>query len=167
MLKRLVDSFQKGPIAFDTGEENGIGEVVPVRQGHGFLAVEGACRVEVPDDSTGLVLAHPEPQGQEVLDRVRPATTDSGRHHADDAAPGRRELSRTDGEARSHPPGLQGSCDSQEEDGHQPRSSRFIRGATAWRTRPGRSAKDTRSPREETASESLRATTKLSSGLNP
>ena len=101
-----------------------------MRQGHGVLAVEGARRVEVPDDSTGLVLAHPEPQGQEILDRVRPTTADSGRQHADDAAPGRLELGGADGEARFHPPGLQRSCESQEEDGHQARSSRLARGAT-------------------------------------
>ena len=123
MVKRLVNALQEGAIAFDTCEENGIGEVVPVRQGHGVL-------VEVPDDLTGLVLAHPEPQGQEILDRVRPATANSGRQHADDAAPGRLELGGADGEARFHPPGLQRSCESQEEDGHQTRSSRPTRGST-------------------------------------
>ena len=106
MVERLVNALQEGTITFDTCEEDGVGEVVPVRQGHRFLAVKRACRVEVPDDSTGLVLAHPEPQGQEVLDRVRPATADCGRQHADDAAPGRRELGGADGEARFHPPGL-------------------------------------------------------------
>ena len=130
MVKRLVNALQKGAITFDTCEENGVGEVVPIRQRHRFLAVKRACRVEVPDDPTGLVLAHPEPQGQEILDRIRPATADCGRQHADDAAPGRRKLGGTDSEARLHPPGLQRSCESQEEDGHQIRSSPLTRGAT-------------------------------------
>ena len=114
----------------EAGEEDGVGEVVPVRQGHGRLAIEGPGRVEVPDDPAGLVLAHPEAQGQQVLDRVRPASADGGCQHADNAALGGGELGGPDGEARFHPPGLQGSCESQEEDGHQARSSRLARGAT-------------------------------------
>ena len=104
MLKRLVDSFQKGPIAFDTGEENGIGEVVPVRQGHGVLAVEGARRVEIPEELAGLVDTRRDSQTCKVFDWVASASSLSSREKTNYSAFRRKRFRATLRESTRRPP---------------------------------------------------------------
>lgn len=93
MAQGVVDAVEQGALAFDGGEVDGVGEVVAVGQwqrlpaGAAVAFGAGALRgLEVAYQAAGLVDPHPEPQVEQVLERVAATAALGGGDQSEDTA---------------------------------------------------------------------------------
>lgn len=138
-----MQTVEQCGVALDAGDEHRVGEVVPLRERHGFAGVGVVSGVEVPHAGAGLVDPHAEPQRGQVGQVRGTGPALRGGEQAEHAALGGGVLRGAAGEASGCAPGLHGTRQPEQQRGHTLVSSRW---PTALDTSRTSSVSDTSVP---------------------